>query len=151
MEVSELCGRNLVTVPAGAPVIEAARLMQEHKVGAVIVTAARADNPIAVGVLTDRDIVRAQLDRAVDMAQMRIADVMSADPLVLTEKTPVEEAIHRMRTRGVRRAPVAGPGGQLIGVISFDDLLAHVSAELAQLAHLTAPSKQPAGAACARR
>jgi len=137
MKVSELCSRNVVSIPASASVVEAARLMCEHSVGAVIVTAAPADSPVVVGILTDRDIVRAQLDRAVDLAPLRIADVMTADPLVLNEGDPVDEAIHRMRARAVRRAPVISGNGKLTGVISFDDLLAYLSANLARLAHIT--------------
>jgi len=137
MKVGELCSRNIVTVNAAAPVIEAARLMCEQCVGAVIVTAAPADGTVAVGVVTDRDIVRAQLDRAVDMSQLRLADVMARDPLVLNEDDGVEEAIHRLRSRGVRRAPVISSSGALTGVISFDDLLGYISANVAALASLT--------------
>jgi CBS domain-containing protein len=136
MRVGELCSRNVVAVSAAAPLIEAARLMCEQCVGAVIVTAAPAGRPVAVGVVTDRDIVCAQLERVVDLAQLRLADVMTRDPLVLNEDDAAEEAIHRMRGRGVRRAPVISSSGALTGVISFDDLLAYVSANVAALAHL---------------
>jgi CBS domain-containing protein len=137
MKVTDLCRREVVTISAAAPVVEAARLMCSQRVGAVIVTTSRADRAITVGVLTDRDIVCAQLAGARDLGELRVADVMTADPLVLNADDPIDEAIRRMRARGVRRAPVAGPGGVLTGVISFDDLLAHISANLAALARLT--------------
>ena len=137
MKVTDLCRREVVTISAAAPVVEAARLMCSQRVGAVIVTTSPADRAIAVGVLTDRDIVCAQLAGARDLGQLRVADVMAADPLVLNAEDPIDEAIRRMRARGVRRAPVAGPGGVLTGVISFDDLLAHISGKLAALARLT--------------
>jgi CBS domain-containing protein len=137
MKVTDLCRREVVTISAAATVVEAARLMCSQHVGAVIVTTSRADRAIAVGVLTDRDIVCAQLAGARDLGQLRVADVMAADPLVLDAEEPIDEAIRRMRARGVRRAPVAGPGGVLAGVISFDDLLAHISGKLAALARLT--------------
>jgi CBS domain-containing protein len=137
MKVVDLCQRTAVSVSAAAPVIEAARLMCTQGVGAVIVTASPADSLIAVGVLTDRDIVCAQLAGARDLGELRVADVMTADPLLLSEEDPIDEAIRRMRARGVRRAPIAGPGGVLMGVISFDDVLAHLSANVAALAHVT--------------
>jgi CBS domain-containing protein len=145
MKVVDLCRRSVVTISAAAPVIEAARLMCTQGVGAVVVTASPADSVIAVGVLTDRDIVCAQLAGARDLGELRVADLMTGDPLLLNEGDPVDEAIRRMRARGVRRAPVAGPGGVLVGVISFDDLLAHVSANVAALARL--PVKQSCHAA----
>ena len=137
MKVSELCSRNVVSISGSASLAEAARLMCEHGVGAVIVTAVPADSPIVIGILTDRDIVCAQLDRAVDLAQLRVADVMVTDPLVLNEEDPVDEAMRRMRVRSVRRAPVISHSGRLSGIVSFDDLLAYLSANLARLAQIT--------------
>ena len=137
MKVVHLCRRTVVSISAAAPVIEAARLMCAQGVGAVIVTASPAGSPIVVGVLTDRDIVCAQLAGTRALGELRVADVMTGDPLVLNEEDPIDEAIRRMRARGVRRAPVAGPGGVLTGVLSFDDVLAHISANVAALARLT--------------
>jgi len=137
MKVGDLCRRHVVSISVAAPLSEAARLMCEQQVGAVIVTAAPADSPIAVGVLTDRDIVRAQLEGTADLGEIRIADVMSREPLVLTEDERLDEAVRRMRARGVRRAPVVGAGGALAGVISFDDVLSYICANLAALARLT--------------
>jgi len=137
MKVVHLCRRTVVSISAAAPVIEAARLMCTQGVGAVIVTASPADSLIPVGILTDRDIVCAQLAGTRDLGELRVADVMTGDPLVLNEEDPIDEAIRRMRARSVRRAPVAGPGGVLTGVLSFDDLLAHISANVAALARLT--------------
>ena len=143
MKVGDLCKRKAVTVSASAPVSDAARLMCEERVGAVVVTTAPADEPVAIGMLTDRDIVCAQLDRAADLGQLRIGDLMTPDPLVLNEDAPIEEAIRRLRNRHVRRAPVVGQHGELIGVISFDDLLAHVSGNLRALAHLADVRSRP--------
>ena len=137
MRVGDLCRRHVASVGAAAPLSAAAQLMCEQQVGAVIVTAAPADGPIAVGILTDRDIVRAQLEGTAALSEIRVADVMSRDPLVLTEDEQLDEAVRRMRARGVRRAPVVGAGGALTGIISFDDVLAHICANLAALACLT--------------
>ncbi|MBS0579271.1 MAG: CBS domain-containing protein [Proteobacteria bacterium] len=136
MKVGELCKRNAVSLSAAAPVSEALRLMYEENVGSVVATASPLDGLIAIGILTDRDIVCAQLAGARDLGQIRMADIMSADPLVLNEEDSIDDAIRRMRSRAVRRAPVLGAGGLLKGVISFDDLVAHVAENLAALARL---------------
>ena len=111
MKVGDLCGRKPVTVSVAAPVSDAARLMCEEDVGAVVVTAAPSEQPIPVGMLTDRDIVCAQLDRGADLGQLRVGDIMSGDPLMLNEDLSVGEAIHCLRNRRVRRAPVFGASG----------------------------------------
>jgi CBS domain-containing protein len=143
MRVGDLCNRKLVTISASASAGAAARLMCAEGVGAVVVTAAPVDGAVAVGMLTDRDIVCAQLDCAADFGQLRAGDIMTGDPLVLNEEAPLEEAIHRLRERHVRRAPVVSSSGKLIGVISFDDLLAHVVSNLGALAHLAEVRLRP--------
>lgn len=139
MKVSNLCTREAVTVNASAQIRDVARLMCEERIGAVVVTATPDETPVAVGILTDRDIVCAQLDHAADFAQLRVGDIMTGDPLVLNEETSVEDAIHRLRNRHVRRAPVINSSGKLVGVLSLDDLLAHLAGSLRALARAVEP------------
>jgi CBS domain-containing protein len=61
---------------------------------------------------------------------------MTPDPLVLSEDDAVEEALGRMRARGVRRAPVTTAHGLLAGMVSTDDLISQLARELSALAHL---------------
>lgn len=136
MKISEVCSRDLVSVPAGAPLSEVARLMRERNVGAVVVTKAPADQPVVVGIITDRDIVCAQLERAADLSRLEAEQVMTRNPLVLNEDDSIENAIRHLRARGVRRAPVVSAHGTLVGMISTDDLVGLLARELAQLAHL---------------
>jgi CBS domain-containing protein len=105
MKVGDICTRNPATVSTSATLAEVARLMTDRHIGAVIVTKAPLDRPIASGIITDSDIACAQLDRASE-------------------------------ERGVRRAPVVSSTGALVGVVSTDDLLAHVARELMYLARL---------------
>lgn len=136
MNVGTICSRDLVSVEASTPLVEVARLMFSHHVGAVVVTKAPMDRPVPVGMITDRDITRVQLAGAADLSQISAELVMTHDPLVLEESLPLEEAIGRMRSRGVRRAPVVSTDGALIGLVSSDDLIAHVARELAGLSRL---------------
>jgi CBS domain-containing protein len=135
MNVGEICTRNPISAPAHTPVMEVARLMCERHVGAVVITRAPLDNPVAAGVLTDRDIVRALIERQ-DLARLRAEDIMAREPLVLSEEMPVAAAIERMSARDVRRAPVVSPHGTLTGLVSTDDLLGHLARELDGLARL---------------
>jgi len=108
-----------------------------------------AEEPVAAGVVTDRDIARALLDRRGEPARLRAEEVMSRDPLVLCETDSVETAIYRLRERGVRRAPVVTSRGRLIGLVSTDDIFAHLASELTGLARLL--ERQPAREGSARR
>ena len=67
---------------------------------------------------------------------------MSGDPLTLQETCGIAEAIRQMSARGVRRAPVVSESGDLVGIVSFDDLLPVVSEQLAALAKLIGDQAQ---------
>lgn len=148
MKIGELCSRPVVSIPASATLAEVAVLMREHHVGAVVVTKATLDRPIAVGIITDRDIVRAQLDHTADLSRLSAEDTMSRDPLVLSVELSLGEAIQRLRSRSVRRAPVITATGALAGLVSTDDLLGQIARELAGLARLVTeqPSREAAAA-----
>jgi len=137
MNVGALCSRRPVTVSAGTPLSTVVELMGRQHVGAVIVTADDRPRAAIVGIITDRDVMRAQLYRTADLSRLRTGDVMTADPLVLDELQPTDTAIAHLRARGVRRAPVVATDGSLVGLISVDDLLGHLARALMHVASLS--------------
>lgn len=136
VNIGEICSRRPVTASAMAPLSEVARLMYEHHVGSVVLTLCPADRPTAVGILTDRDIIRAQVKHGADLARLPASREMSPDPLSFNEATPVEEALARMRAKGVRRAIVHDDTGGLVGVISTDDILLRLSEQVAAIGRI---------------
>ena len=142
MSVGSLCSRPPVTVPTGAPISEVAVLMRDRHVGAVVVTDSRDDRPRATGIITDRDIVRAQLARTADLSRLSAGEVMTRDPLVIGAEESADTAIANLRARGVRRAPVVSPDGAVVGLISVDDLFAHLARELIDMAEIIARQRR---------
>jgi CBS domain-containing protein len=142
MNIGRLCNREVVVVHTGEPLATAAREMCERHVGMVVVVSDRAEGRLPIGVVTDRDIVRAQLGRASDLFCLSVGEVMSEPPLVLTENEAMSDAIERMRARGVRRAPVIDARGWLIGVVAVDDLLGALAEQLSGLARLASTQQR---------
>ena len=138
MNTGTLCSRNLITISTGAPLSDVARLMREAHVGAVVVTEDGIDHARVAGIITDRDIVRAQLGRTADLSSLSARETMTPDPLVLTEEESIDGAIAHLRARGVRRAPVVRVDGTPVGLISVDDLLQHLAGKLSGLAGIVA-------------
>lgn len=136
MLVGTLCSRRPVTVSTGAPISDVARLMRDEHVGAVIVSEAGRGRTRVLGMITDRDIVRAQLERTADLSRLSAGEVMTRNPLVIGEEESVDGAIAHLRARGIRRAPVIAVDGALVGLISTDDLLTHVARKLIGLAEI---------------
>ena len=139
MTIGTVCSRDPVTAPADAPVATLAQRMCDEHVGLVIVTRRPSDRLVPVGVVTDRDIVRAQVSRpGTDVFMLRAEEIMTREPLVLSEAIPVTEAIEHLRARGVRRAPVVDAGGALVGLVAADDLFAAMAEDLVRLGRLVA-------------
>lgn len=145
MSVASLCCRRPVSVCAGAPVSDVARLMEDQHVGTVIVTESGPHRLRAIGMITDRDIVRAQLERTADLSRLSAGEVMTHNPLLIGEEESVDGAIAHLRARGVRRAPVVAPDGTLVGLISADDLLTHVARKVCNLAAIVGWQRQAEG------
>jgi len=142
MKIGSLCSHYLITTSTGAPLSEVARLMRESHVGAVVVTAGGIDHPRVVGIITDRDIMRAQLGRTADLSSLSAGETMTRDPLVFPEEESIDGAIANLRARGVRRAPVVRADGAPVGLISVDDLLRHLAGKLSGLAGIVARQVQ---------
>lgn len=142
MLVGSLCSLRAVCVSTGAPISDVACLMRDQHVGSVIVAEGESARERAIGMITDRDIIRAQYERTADLSQLSAGQVMTRNPLVLGEQESVDGAIAHLRARGVRRAPVVAPDGTLVGLISADDLLNHVARKLIGLAEIVASQRR---------
>jgi len=110
--------------------------MLESHVGALIVVDGDGKGGKPIGMLTDRDIVRGQLRLSADLFCLTVGDVMTPDPLILNANIGVTEAIEALQARAVRRAPVVDGAGNLLGIVTLDDLLPAVAHELEELATL---------------
>jgi len=142
MKVGEMCSRGVVSVFESASLRDVAALMKERHVGAVVVITRFPATSQPVGIITDRDIVRAQLQHVADLSRLRVADVMTKSPVTLPDDEELEGAIATLRAHGVRRAPVVNARGDLVGFLSTDDLIVEVARQVSTLARLL--ERQPA-------
>lgn len=136
MAVGEICSRVVVFARKGETLREAARVMREHHVGALVVVEERGGVRVPVGILTDRDIVVAAVAKGLDADGLRVEEVMSTDLATAVESEGVSECIARMRARGVRRMPVVDARGGLVGIVAADDFLDLLAEELSALARM---------------
>lgn len=136
MIVGDICGREPVVIGPNADLVEAARAMRAQHVGFLVVTHDGRTLGAPIGVLTDRDVVVEVVSRDVEPTSVTVADAMARDPLVIGVSARPEDALRQMRAFGVRRAPVVGESGGLVGVLSLDDLLDWLAAALSDAAGL---------------
>lgn len=133
LTAGEICSRTVSFATRDMAVGEAARLMREHHVGCLVVVDAVGAQRRVVGVLTDRDIVVEVVAPGIDPQTLTVGDVMSAEPVTAREDDSLIDLMRTMRARGVRRVPVVGAQGELIGIATLDDVLAVLTEELGLL------------------
>jgi CBS domain-containing protein len=127
MFVEELTCKSPVTIEASATITQAARLMDEQVVGAVVVV----DHGRPIGIVTDRDLaVRAVAQRVPPDA--RVDDVMSTDLVTIGPDQPVGVALEIFRDRAIRRLPVVDQD-RMVGMFTVDDLMIRLVNDLEDL------------------
>lgn len=135
MNIAKLCKRPIVSIDASATLRQAATLMREQHVGALVVTAAGGEHPVAVGVVTDRDLALEVLSRDLAPSEVSIAALASRKLAAVRGSAGVTEAIGVMAEHGVRRLLVTDDEGRLTGFVSADDILESLANDFRGLAH----------------
>lgn len=123
MSLCTIGTRSVVTTEPTKFVAQVACLMNDRSVGSVVVV----EDGKPVGIITDRDLVIRVLCRGRDVAETRASDVMSAPVVTIPEHEESLKAATVMRENQVRRLPVVGEDGRLVGIICLDDLTFHLS------------------------
>jgi CBS-domain-containing membrane protein len=136
MNVGQICKRHIVSIDGAGSLQQAAQLMREHHVGALVVTTADAQGTHVAGVVTDRDMAIEALARGPDASQLPVARIARERLVSVPETAGLDEAVARLQDAGVRRLLVQGAEGQLVGLVSFDDLLQACVAPLAGLSEV---------------
>ena len=113
-----MMSRRILSVGPDAPVIEAARTMQEAKVGALLVS----EGARFIGIVSETDLVRRVLAVGGDVHQVRVSDVMRSPIITIESDRSAHEASDLMAERGIRHLAVAD-GGKIVGMLSVRDLL----------------------------
>jgi len=130
MLLKDVCTVDAVCCGPDTKVTEAAHLMRQKHVGDLIIVDEPDGDRVPVGVVTDRDIVVEVLGNDLDPVATRVGDIMRTPVVIASEHEDTAVAVERMRVHGVRRIPVVGRGGALVGVITLDDLLKLFAADV---------------------
>lgn len=132
MSVADYCTPKVEVLRPDATVAEAARVMRHQAVGSVVVQTTSGP-----GIVTDRDLVTRVLAEHRDPKVLHVAEIVSAPVATLSAEASLAEAAALMRAQGVRRLPVVGTGGELVGIMTYDDLVALLGKELSDIAAAT--------------
>jgi CBS domain-containing protein len=116
--VSDVMTPNPRTVSPSDSLADAAKIMRDADVGAVVVT----ESDVVTGILTDRDIVVRAIAEGANSAEATVADAVEDRELkTVTPDQSVDDVIALMRDEKVRRIPVV-EDGRAAGIVSIGDL-----------------------------
>ncbi|WP_303722515.1 CBS domain-containing protein [Malonomonas rubra] len=138
MNVGQVCNREVIIVNQDASILKACQLMRQHHVGSLLIVDEQEGRRYPVGIITDRDIVVELLAEELPLDRISIGDAMSFELLTATENDDLLFTIKRMRTKGVRRAPVIASDGTLVGLLAVDDIIELLTEQLTDLVALIA-------------
>ena len=117
MRVKEIMTKNVAYINPDAVITEAARLMQQHNVGAIPV----CDQSGVIGLLTDRDIVVRNVAHGTNPAVTKVKDIMTGNITTVAPEMGIEEVSNMMAKNQIRRVPVV-ENRKLVGMLSLGDL-----------------------------
>lgn len=123
MSLSTIGTRSVITVDVETTVPEIVRMMKDMSLGSVVVL--RENKP--VGIVTDRDLVVRVMSGEQKPADLKAETVMSAPLTCIADTDDPLRAASMMRESQVRRLPIVGRQGNLVGIICLDDLMHHLS------------------------
>jgi len=119
-------GRTVVSIESNRTLGEAARLLSERKIGAILV--GDAFRPV-LGILSERDIVRAVAARGAAALNEPVSSVMTEKVVTCTGASAIQEVMEMMTDGKFRHVPVV-EGGKLVGIISIGDVVKNRLAEM---------------------
>jgi CBS domain-containing protein len=114
-------GSQVFSIGKDATVLEGARLMNEYKIGCLVVI----DHERVSGIFTERDVLSRVVAGHRNPVTTRVHEVMTCEMVCCRPDTDLEEARSVFKNRRIRHLPVVDEGQRLLGLVSIGDLNAY--------------------------
>jgi CBS domain-containing protein len=116
--VKDVMISNVVTIDAGATLLQAAETMRDANVGMLPVMA----GDVLRGIVTDRDLVIRAMTRDVRPSEAYVGDCLTEPPRCAEPDWSLDEAMEEMARQQVGRLPIVDAGGRVLGVVTLSSL-----------------------------
>ncbi len=117
-KVRDVAKREAISLSPDASVMDAAKQMYSNGVGSVVVTSPEGN---VIGIFTERDLARV-VSQGLSYAT-RIGDVMTKNPVTISEDETLSKAVEIMSLHKIRHLPVVDKDGKLVGIITARDVV----------------------------
>lgn len=116
----------VVTIAPQATIAQLVKLLAQHSIGAVVVS---ADGNSIDGIVSERDVVRA-MQRGNDIVHDLVSSIMTSQVYCAPPEADIDQVMHVMTERRVRHIPMIDESGGLIGIVSIGDVVKSRLSEL---------------------
>lgn len=120
--ISEISAPKIVTVTVDMTMKEAIALMQEKKIGSLVIV---KDKKIA-GIMTERDVLMKVIGVIKDWEKTPIKEIMTAAPQTLMKGDEIAYILNNMHIGGYRHIPLVNENDEPISMISIKDIVSWV-------------------------
>ncbi len=126
--------RRVVVAQPEDTAVSAARQLRDARVGCLVVVRGRH----VVGILTDRDVALRVVADGLDPRRTTVEEVMTRDPFLIEGSDTLQSAVRLMQKHGVRRLPIVDERKSPLGIVTADDLVTSLGAQIAALGEAVA-------------
>lgn len=112
-------GEEAATVRPSDSAHDAAVFLAERKVGAAVVS---GDDGQVIGIISERDIVRAYAAHESSLAEQTVESLMTSDVVTCSPETDIGDVVRLMDAHHIRHVPIVD-GTSLVGIVSIRDIV----------------------------
>lgn len=123
--VRDIMTKEIVTIDSEKSALEVAKVMTERGISSVFIV--KDGNP--VGIVSERDFIKKICAKELDVAKVKVGEIMSKILTTATPDTPIEVAVQRMVNHKIRRLPIMD-ANKIVGIITVTDLAKHLRTTL---------------------
>lgn len=117
LKVEDVMVREVITIDENVTAKEAADVMNKFEIGCLIAV----KKGKAVGIITERDLLKRVVAEVKDANKTKVKDIMSSPLVVVEPSTELEEAVKLMFQMKIKKLPVVD-GKRLVGLVSLTDI-----------------------------
>jgi CBS domain-containing protein len=99
------------------------RQLVRYNIGSLVVFGSDGRRRRMLGIVTERDILRAQANRRKPLERLLVREVMSVEVVCTTVDKPLTDAMRLMTEHRIRHLPVVDDNGELFGIVSIGDIV----------------------------
>lgn len=118
-DILQTKGRQVYSIGPEQTLLRCVALLVEHGIGALLV---RESTGAVVGIVSERDVLRASLQHSADLNRIPVRDAMTRKVIVCVPTDELDYARGIMTANRIRHLPVTD-GEEIVGLVSIGDLV----------------------------